>query len=206
MATKKQTIPKILRKQVWFKYIGSLEGACYVCNRVINAFEFECGHIISEHAAGPLNADNLRPICSLCNKSMGTRNLHTFKAQYNLNPDTGGVADMDVDNYGYADAVTVVDIPAILDRLPKEICKLLIASSTTYTALGVADQPVLNYKFTVSSRDILNHLAVGKYSKRLFDILHREEIFSLLHDYDRTTTRKSKAGMLQYIHNLFKKN
>ena len=39
---------------------------------------FECGHIIPESKGGETNEDNLIPICGLCNKSMGTRNMYEY--------------------------------------------------------------------------------------------------------------------------------
>ena len=39
---------------------------------------FEAGHIIAERCGGPTNIENLRPICSLCNRSMGLKNMIDF--------------------------------------------------------------------------------------------------------------------------------
>ena len=78
------SIPKSLRILVWNKNIGKEKGigGCYVCNEEIDSKNFECGHIISVKDAGETHIDNLRPICSSCNKSMGTQNLHDFKKTY----------------------------------------------------------------------------------------------------------------------------
>ena len=46
---------------------------------------FEAGHIISHAKGGEDNIDNLLPICSLCNKSMGTENLIDYKLKYYSN-------------------------------------------------------------------------------------------------------------------------
>ena len=49
---------------------------------------FECGHIVSVKEGGETNIENLLPICSSCNKSMGTENLMVFKKKYfSTNPD-----------------------------------------------------------------------------------------------------------------------
>ena len=39
---------------------------------------FACGYVISEHMGGTLDVDNLRPVCTTCNSSMGTRNMRDF--------------------------------------------------------------------------------------------------------------------------------
>ncbi len=72
----KKTIPKALREQVWKKYIGSnFEGKCFIswCANRINVFDFEVGHNIPESKGGATTLQNLRPICSRCNKSMGNK-------------------------------------------------------------------------------------------------------------------------------------
>lgn len=72
----KAKIPKALREQVWIKYFGEcFSSKCYVnwCSNVISVFNFECGHNIPESKNGKTTIDNLRPICSRCNKSMGNQ-------------------------------------------------------------------------------------------------------------------------------------
>ncbi|NDG68463.1 MAG: hypothetical protein EB135_03170, partial [Proteobacteria bacterium] len=39
---------------------------------------FECGHIIAEAKGGETSLENLRPICSTCNKSMKTINMNDY--------------------------------------------------------------------------------------------------------------------------------
>ena len=72
----KQCIPKSLRHAVWMTYIGSVfQAKCYIrwCNANITPFTFEVGHNTPESRGGATCIDNLRPICSQCNKSMGNR-------------------------------------------------------------------------------------------------------------------------------------
>jgi hypothetical protein len=40
---------------------------------------FQCGHVIAEANGGVIHVDNLRPICSICNQSMGTENMDDFR-------------------------------------------------------------------------------------------------------------------------------
>ena len=40
------------------------------------------GHIISEADGGEITVDNILPICSGCNLSMGTKNMELFVEKY----------------------------------------------------------------------------------------------------------------------------
>lgn len=80
--SKRKTIPKLLKNKVWDVYIGKEKGIanCYSCNITeISKNNFECGHNIAVSNNGDDNIDNLRPICSECNKSMGSMNLEDYK-------------------------------------------------------------------------------------------------------------------------------
>lgn len=79
--TKKQKIPAALRNAVWITNIGDKEksGKCFCCKiESITTGNFECGHIIAEKEGGLNEISNLKPICSLCNKSMGKTNMNDF--------------------------------------------------------------------------------------------------------------------------------
>lgn len=68
-------ISKTLRSLVWDKYVGLNKGSSKcICGIRIYQLNFECGHIVPYSKGGPTTLDNLRPICSMCNKSMG--NMH----------------------------------------------------------------------------------------------------------------------------------
>lgn len=72
----KKTIPKALREQVWITNLGNIfEAKCVVvwCQNKITVFDFEVGHNLPESKGGATTLENLRPICSRCNKSMGNR-------------------------------------------------------------------------------------------------------------------------------------
>lgn len=82
-----KNIRKCIRRLVWNKYIGCnrATGKCACCEVTkISVFDFECGHVIARAKGGEDTVDNLRPICSLCNKSMGTDNLFDFKKEHGL--------------------------------------------------------------------------------------------------------------------------
>lgn len=79
--TYRRKIPAALRSAVWNKYIGSKtgEGLCFCCNlEPILRSNYECGHVTSAAKGGKAILANLRPVCSLCNKSMGLKDLYEF--------------------------------------------------------------------------------------------------------------------------------
>lgn len=78
---KKTPIKNKLRKVIWNMYIGKENniGPCFCCRKQIRSTNFEAGHIIPESKGGELSVNNLRCICSVCNKSMGNKNMHEFK-------------------------------------------------------------------------------------------------------------------------------
>jgi len=81
---KRKAIPKALKDQVWDLSFGAKAGVgkCYCCSTEINSKKFECGHIQSVAEGGITGMDNLKPVCSPCNKSMGTKNMDEYKATY----------------------------------------------------------------------------------------------------------------------------
>lgn len=83
-AKKRKAIKKPVREALWAQYHGnSIKGTCYVCqNNGINCYNFEVGHVIAVANGGTDHISNLRPICKVCNCSMGTQNLEEYKSQY----------------------------------------------------------------------------------------------------------------------------
>jgi len=74
--SKRKKISKTLRDQVWFKYMGGdkAEGRCYCCKiRPIHITDFEVGHNKPSSKGGKDHINNLRPICRICNRGMGSR-------------------------------------------------------------------------------------------------------------------------------------
>ena len=82
---RKKSIPKKKRQEVWTANNGeSLSINCFCCNnQELNGMgAWECGHIISEANGGTLDTDNLKPICSGCNKSMGSKNMDDYMKEF----------------------------------------------------------------------------------------------------------------------------
>jgi 5-methylcytosine-specific restriction endonuclease McrA len=72
----RKAISKSLKNNVWLQYYGEkFTCKCSVtwCVTPINPFTFEVGHNMPHSKGGTLDIDNLKPICSTCNKSMGDR-------------------------------------------------------------------------------------------------------------------------------------
>ena len=84
---RKKVIPQVIRKIVWNKYIGLKNsiGKCLCCNaEEISIYNYECGHVISEFNGGDIIVQNLRPICSHCNRSVGSCNMDEFMDKYGI--------------------------------------------------------------------------------------------------------------------------
>jgi hypothetical protein len=73
-------ISKSLQAKVWKRWMGNVnEGNCFCCKNIkIDSFNFACGHVIPKHYNGETIPDNLRPICTTCNSSMGIKNMNEY--------------------------------------------------------------------------------------------------------------------------------
>jgi 5-methylcytosine-specific restriction protein A len=82
--TSRISIPKSVKDKIWDQRFGKDAGLgkCFCCEEEINSKKFDCGHIVSVAEGGSNNIDNLNPICSTCNRSMGKTNMDTFKKEY----------------------------------------------------------------------------------------------------------------------------
>jgi hypothetical protein len=82
----KEKIPATVKNSLWRKYFGeNINGVCQCCKvEPISIKNFDCGHIVSEKNGGSVTIDNLKPICRLCNSSMGTMNMQEFVNKYGL--------------------------------------------------------------------------------------------------------------------------
>lgn len=75
-------LPKAVRNAVFKKFITDNE-CCFCCRlEPITLGNFQCGHVIAESKGGLGVLRNLRPICALCNLSMGTTNMFEFIETY----------------------------------------------------------------------------------------------------------------------------
>jgi hypothetical protein len=83
-----QKIKPSKRRLVWKTYIGMAHGEvpCLCCkSNNIDMLNFHCGHVVSDAEGGTTELSNLRPICSVCNSSMGSMNMKVFaKEQFDV--------------------------------------------------------------------------------------------------------------------------
>jgi hypothetical protein len=82
---RKAKIPSKVRADVWNTYQDQnmAIGKCCCCKRAtIKQADFEVGHVIAEACGGTMEINNLRPICSVCNKSMGRLNMVDYVKRY----------------------------------------------------------------------------------------------------------------------------
>lgn len=85
-ASVRKTIPKSLKSKLWKQYFeNSMIGKCYCCSSEIDGLgNWEAGHIQAAALGGADTIENLRPVCSTCNKSMGTMHMDEFKKKFFL--------------------------------------------------------------------------------------------------------------------------
>ncbi len=82
---KKKAIPKSLKMLVWHTYIGKEVGLakCLCCkNKEITQMDFDCGHVVAESRGGVTTVNNMRPICTKCNRSMKAMDMNDFIEKY----------------------------------------------------------------------------------------------------------------------------
>jgi hypothetical protein len=85
--TSKAKIPKAIKQLVWNFYVGEDVGRteCFCCGVTkVTQLNFVCGHVLAEANGGKVTVDNLRPVCSMCNSSMATKNMIDFMNHHQL--------------------------------------------------------------------------------------------------------------------------
>jgi hypothetical protein len=88
--TNSKIISISLKNKAWNKYIGKEKGIsnCLCCdNNEISQMNFECGHVIAHSNGGKNVLMNVRPICGMCNKSMGATHMFDFMKENGFNTD-----------------------------------------------------------------------------------------------------------------------
>jgi hypothetical protein len=70
------------RQQIWHTHIGASKGQilCPLCRiNTIEPLNYVIAHVISLNNGGNNDIENLRPLCSICNSSMSSKNLDLEK-------------------------------------------------------------------------------------------------------------------------------
>ena len=80
-------IPKDIRIKVWIKHNGdTFVGSCFVCKNKLHFKDCDIGHIIPSSKGGSsLDIDNLRPLCTSCNRGMGNMDLVEYSNYFGYN-------------------------------------------------------------------------------------------------------------------------
>ena len=79
--------PQIKKQEVWYTHIGDNVGKCkcFCCNfNDITMLEFHCGHIQAKSKGGSMSINNIVPIYSKCNLSIGNINMMDFMEKLNF--------------------------------------------------------------------------------------------------------------------------
>jgi len=90
---KKRKIPKAMREALWIHHNPkdfSTKCKTSWCPNIITAYTFQAGHNVPESKGGITSLENLIPICSRCNLSMGNR--YTFDEWSKLTTPPRGAA------------------------------------------------------------------------------------------------------------------
>jgi hypothetical protein len=74
-------LSKRFRQDNWDHHVGQSKGECLCftgCGAVISQMTFECGHIVAASRGGEDTHDNIVPVCSMCNRSMGAKHMRDY--------------------------------------------------------------------------------------------------------------------------------
>ena len=97
---KRLPIPNVIRNKVWVASNGeSWYGKCHVCEETIAITGFHCGHDVAVSKGGETTVENMKPICSACNLSMGTKTMSEKRI----------LQELGVDMYINCDEIVVAD-------------------------------------------------------------------------------------------------
>lgn len=110
---RKKTIPKALKTKVWNDNISpdTKIGNCYVCQAKLHFDNFHCGHQIAEKNGGELKLENLKPVCMLCNTSMGSMDMNEFIETYGFKNEQ---------QFTFTEDSSIADILNQLDKTTKK--------------------------------------------------------------------------------------
>jgi len=124
---KKKKIPATVKNTVWNLYNDkNLKiGDCFVCKGTILFESFHCGHVQAEANGGDVSIDNLRPICGLCNSSMGTTNMDEFIERYGFGTNENYQLDRDSSIQTVLEKLNKSDRKKVINILYKsQVCSL----------------------------------------------------------------------------------
>ena len=77
MSSKRKSIPKTIRVQVWEKY----NKHCAYCGRELAYKDMQVDHVKSIHLNGDNNIENLMPSCRMCNYYKGAGGIEYLRKE-----------------------------------------------------------------------------------------------------------------------------
>ncbi len=176
-------IPKAVRSRVWKIAFGELfVGKCECCKRKIEFDNWECGHIQARKCGGLSIADNLRPLCTPCNRSMGTQNLYDFKDKLCLNENEGEAHDEKVISIGEK-------VIAQEEKAVGQEEKVVIGEKI------IEEKVVVEGKDAEEKLEQVQNIAIGpNILEKIFDMIkaQNEEITKLREIIEKQTTQLDK--------------
>jgi hypothetical protein len=166
MSTRKPS--RALQGSVWNKYIKDTNTAeCYVgCGRRITPFDFECGHDIANALGGDLSVTNLRPVCSLCNKSMQKKTFSEFRKENKY-----------VCPYDNKGNLMVKNKSDDKDKIIKKFNKIVntddyVSVLHRITSLEELDSIIIRVEKLIKNKIMCDFILPIKYDERIFDKSH----------------------------------
>lgn len=222
----KQPIPKTIKYSLWTNYIGNIfEAYCPTgCGNIINANNFEAGHVISEKNGGSATFDNLRPICNVCNKGMSIYNMKEWLAEsklpYNKDTINGKIIDKPIikDN-----SITILSILQKLDNtIINSINKELFSnwfSNKSKIITDITKDDFINYLIKITKNSskhifknqnknipfILMNSVYNKLNKNdfLFILNKTIKLYPNFKNNNIQTTKITKIDIINQLHYIF---
>ena len=80
-------ITSAFKHEVWLQYFpNTITGTCQCCKiNSIMCLDFICRRIMNTLVSDNNVLENFKPICRLCNNSIGTKNMNDYMTEYGIN-------------------------------------------------------------------------------------------------------------------------
>ena len=146
---KRKYIPKAVKESVWKKYISQteLKGNCFIgCGTKLQINNFEVGHVIALSNGGKNTIENLRPICSLCNKSMGASNMDNFILDFGFKDTDDLEKELEENNN------KIINLVSLIKKKNKSIGSLNKKQQTINEEIETMEELICNTKLQLEAK------------------------------------------------------
>ena len=150
---------------------------CLVCEQTeISPFQFHCAHVIAKCRNGTCDVSNLRPICSVCNQSMGSQNMMEFAQKFHPKSRVHQTFKTNKENKAMQQTIEIINTPRKRVIKTKNLndvdFKQVIKSAMESSLLSCDDQKVHNNEYdqtNIGSQDLLkNKKIICQYCQKKF--------------------------------------